>query len=165
MKTMNSCYRYVLFHTEEQHFHLCPLSSCLLSILSTDYHSERVADSRCLHVSQLLWLEGSPTLPSSRRLRRVCFTFAKGRWRADRGGRRMTPRASTRDYEKGFGERFRSRRVSRFREFLCDDGSDLVFPPKWCVFGPAQAINLTVMPVYARPPFMNVFAYVIVRSF
>ncbi|GAA5869907.1 hypothetical protein JCM1840_007667 [Sporobolomyces johnsonii] len=27
---------------------------------------------------------------------------------------------------------------------------------QWAVFGPAQLVNLTVMPVYARPPLMNV---------
>ncbi|KZO92314.1 hypothetical protein CALVIDRAFT_504647 [Calocera viscosa TUFC12733] len=26
----------------------------------------------------------------------------------------------------------------------------------WIVFGPAQALNMTLVPVYARPPFMNV---------
>lgn len=26
---------------------------------------------------------------------------------------------------------------------------------QWAVFGPAQLINLTLMPLYARPPFMN----------
>ena len=26
---------------------------------------------------------------------------------------------------------------------------------QWIVFGPAQAVNLTLIPLYGRPPFMN----------
>jgi len=29
---------------------------------------------------------------------------------------------------------------------------------QWALFGPANLVSLSVLPVYARPPFLNIFA-------
>lgn len=125
-----------MIHDDEHHNHSCPLTPH-----HTHTHTLGSTFSRAVSLTLTYIVFATAIVARTVTDGAIFAPFATCLFYASQGTMEGRPWRSTAEIQ-GINERLRERLWGTVQK-------------QWCVFGPAQVINLTLIPLYARPPFMN----------